>query len=519
MKSLTKVALVVLGLFLAQNSVGQSPARRTAVRPGASRPSGPQPENKTTSQPTPTVAQSSPLSDTTIPTNLAILDGQTITVSDLAPDVAQEIGKLGANIAEARREILEVLINTALLETESRKRRMPVQEIYDLEVSKRLTEPGEADISQLIEANRAQFAQTDPQEIRKDAIAYLKAQKEQKLSEALVARLKQDTAVAITADLNSPDLKPTTVVATVGGQSITAENLNERMKPIVFKLRLSAYQVTSDSLNRTINDLLLLAEARRRNVPPEALIRSEITDKVHGPTDAEVEKFYAENKGQIKGELSSVRYQIANYLREKEGQDLERALSERLRKGANIRILLTEPEAPVQIINTAGEPARGDVNAPVTVVEFTDFQCPACAAMQPVLDEVLPTYGSKVRFVVRNFPLRKHENARKAAEAANAANAQGKFFEYTALLFKRQNALDVPSLKKYASEVGLDRTRFDGELDKGVHAADVRHDLDDGEKAGIDSTPTVFINGVKLYDLSAEGLRAAIDKALKKAGR
>jgi len=121
--------------------------------------------------------------------------------------------------------------------------------------------------------------------------------------------------------------------------------------------------------------------------------------------------------------------------------------------------------------------------------------------------------------VVRNYPLAKHAHARKAAEAADAANAQGKFFEYTALLFKRQNALDVPSLKKYASEIGLDRARFDAELDKGVHAADVRHDLDDGEINGIDSTPTIFINGVKLNDLSQEGLRAAIDKALRKAGK
>jgi protein-disulfide isomerase len=99
-------------------------------------------------------------------------------------------------------------------------------------------------------------------------------------------------------------------------------------------------------------------------------------------------------------------------------------------------------------------------NAAVTIVEFTDFQCPACAAMHPVLEEVLKSYGNKVRFVVRDFPLNQHEWARKAAEAANAANAQGKFFEYIAVLFKNQKALDVPSLKKYASDLGLDRARL-----------------------------------------------------------
>jgi protein-disulfide isomerase len=134
--------------------------------------------------------------------------------------------------------------------------------------------------------------------------------------------------------------------------------------------------------------------------------------------------------------------------------------------------------------------------------------------MNPVLEEVLKSYGDKVRFVVRDFPLNIHANARKAAEAADAANAQGKFFEYTALLFKRQNALDVPSLKKYASELGLDRARFDAALDSGTYSAEVRHDIQDGEIYGIDSTPTIFVNGVKLDTLSAEALHAAIDGAL-----
>ena len=134
--------------------------------------------------------------------------------------------------------------------------------------------------------------------------------------------------------------------------------------------------------------------------------------------------------------------------------------------------------------------------------------------MHPVLEEVLKSYGNNVRLVVRDFPLAMHANARKAAEAANAAHEQGKFFEYAALLFKRQNALDVPSLKKYASEVGLDRARFDAALDGGAFAAEVRHDISDGQMYGIDSTPTIFVNGVLLRALSSEALRAAIDRAL-----
>src|SRR5688500_19413684 len=115
--------------------------------------------------------------------------------------------------------------------------------------------------------------------------------------------------------------------------------------------------------------------------------------------------------------------------------------------------------------------------------------------MAPVLDEVIKSYGNKVRLVVRDFPLPMHPDSRKAAEAANAANAQGKFFEYTALLFKRQKALDTPSLKKYASELGLDRAGFDAALDSGKYAVEVKHDIDEGEIYGVGSTPTIFVNG------------------------
>jgi protein-disulfide isomerase len=192
---------------------------------------------------------------------------------------------------------------------------------------------------------------------------------------------------------------------------------------------------------------------------------------------------------------------------------LEKDLSAQLRKTANIKWLITEPAQPIQNVSVDDDPARGDANAAITIVEFTDFQCPACAAMHPVLEDVLKSYGNKVRFVVRDFPLNQHEYARKAAEAANAANAQGKFFEYITLLFKNQKALDVPSLKKYASELGLDRARFDAALDRGVYAAEVQKDVTDGEMYGVGSTPTIFVNGVQLRTLSTEGLKDAIDRA------
>ncbi|HVI72611.1 MAG TPA: thioredoxin domain-containing protein, partial [Pyrinomonadaceae bacterium] len=282
---------------------------------------------------------------------------------------------------------------------------------------------------------------------------------------------------------------------------------------------LEAYELTKQRIDQMVDNTLLLAESERRQIGPEQIIRTEITDKVRNPTEEEINKFYSENKARISGDLNSIRNQLVTYLQNESRQQLEKDLSARLRKGADIRWLMTEPAPPVQNVSVDDDPARGDANAPITVVEFTDFQCPACAAMHPVLEEVLKSYGNKVRFVVRDFPLNQHENARKAAEAANAANAQGKFFEYITVLFKNQKALDMPSLKKYATELGLDRARFDAALDRGVYAAEIEKDIADGEVYGVGSTPTIFVNGVQLRILSADGLKQAIDTAAAKRAR
>jgi protein-disulfide isomerase len=328
-----------------------------------------------------------------------------------------------------------------------------------------------------------------------------------------VNRLRKAYPIVMGVDINSPNVNAASVVVTIAGQPKTAALMLERLKPIIYNIKSDAYELTKQRVDRLVDDMLLLEEARRRQIGPEEIVRAEISDKVKPPTEEEISKFYSENKSRISGELNAVRNQLASYLENESRERLEKDLSARLRKTANIQWLITEPAQPVQNISVDDDPSRGDASAPVTIVEFTDFQCPACAAMHPVLEEVLKSYGNRVRFVVRDFPLNQHENARKAAEAANAANAQGKFFEYIAVLFKNQKALDVASLKKYASDLGLDRTKFDAALDRGMYAAEVKKDITDGELYGVGSTPTIFVNGVQLRILSAEGLRAAIDRA------
>jgi protein-disulfide isomerase len=502
------IAVIVL-LALSVTFSAQTTRKRPGARPA---PAKTEPAQPAVTAPATTPEPVTEPREPKAPIPVAVVNGQTITTADINPSARSDYEALDDKIEAARKQVLDLQINTLLLELEAKKRRVTSQALYDAEVTKRITEPTQADIDNFIAANSSQLDPAD--DLQSRVAGFIRANREVQLSEEFVQRLRKVYPVTGGVDINSPNLSPTAVVATVAGQPITAASLNQRLIPITYKLRANAYDSLKEATDQTINDTLLIAEANRRNIGPEEIIRKEVSDKVHAPTEAEVSKFYTENRERIRGDLDTVRNQLAMYLQEEDSRRLQSELYERLRKGVTIKWLISEPPPLVQVISVDDDPSRGPANAPVTIVEFTDFQCPACAAMHPVLDEVLKQYGDKVRFVVRDFPLQMHANARKAAEAANAANAQGKFFEYTDLLFKRQKALDVPSLKKYATELGLDRTKFDAALDSGAYAAEVRHDMQDGEVYGIESTPTIFINGVKLEVLSADGLRAAIDRAL-----
>lgn len=506
----TKLVSLLLVALLYAPALAQTSKRRGAVR----KPVVNQPEPEPSATPIPdTPRPPKP------PVPLVVINGQSFTTADLQPDVREEYEALDERVAQARSAILDLQINTLLLQVEAAKRRIDTRRLYALEVTNRMPPITQAEIQKFIDENRQQIEGLDPATTRQQVAAFLRDDAERKLADALVKRLRKTNPVVMGVNINSANLSPNAVVATIAGAPLKAAPLIERLKPIVYKIRLEAYELARRQSDQLVDDALLLEEARRRQIGPEEIIRAEISDKIKAPTEAEVATFYTNNKARISGDLDSVRNQLANYLQEQSRQQLEKELSARLRQGADIRWLISEPELPALNISVDDDPARGPANAPVTVVEFTDFQCPSCAAMHPILEEVLASYGPQVRFVVRDFPLDIHEHARKAAEAANAAHAQGKFFEYAALLFKNQKALDVASLKKYARQLGLNGTRFDTELDRGVHAGEVGKDLEEGEMYGVESTPTIFINGVPLRVLSADGLREAIDRAIARANK
>ena len=159
---------------------------------------------------------------------------------------------------------------------------------------------------------------------------------------------------------------------------------------------------------------------------------------------------------------------------------------------------------------------RGSKSAPVTLVEFSDFQCPFCAQTTPLIDEVLKAYPKEVRFVYLQFPLEQiHPNALNAAKAAIAARNQGKFWEMHDELFKIAKDLSMPEIRRKAEVVGLDLKKFDADMTAPETEKAVRDELALGRTADVGGTPTLFINGKRVVNRSVDGMKAMVDEALK----
>jgi protein-disulfide isomerase len=174
--------------------------------------------------------------------------------------------------------------------------------------------------------------------------------------------------------------------------------------------------------------------------------------------------------------------------------------------------------APTVEIATEGEPSLGPANAPVTIVEFSDFQCPYCRQAQGTLKQLMAAYEGKIKLVFRDFPLRNiHPQAQKAAEAAQCAAEQQKFWPYHDKLFASTN-FQMDELKKFAQELELNMEQFTSCLDSSKHAAGVDADMQAGQQAGVNATPTFFVNGYPLSGAASyERFKELVDAALEQA--
>jgi len=414
---------------------------------------------------------------------LATANGQNYTVSDLTPEARQALENLPKILRDARTNLLERQISDVLFEKESAARKLTAEKLIETEVTAKVAAPSETEIKAIYDASRANIGSQTLEQVRPQIVAFLKRETEQKAFDEFLSNLKIKYKVALGKDVNAPNLSRFENLATVGDEQISAAKFEAKNKTTLAELEADVNAFTLDALEQIVYSNLLVAEAKAQKVEAGDLIAREVTDKLKTFSDAE----------------------LANF---------ESALREKLFAKYGAKFFVKEIPQTVAADN---QPFKGKANAPVTVVMFTDFQCPACAAVYPALQEIMASFGDKARFVVRDFPLVQiHANAFRAAEAAAAAHAQGKFFEYSEILYRNQNLLDEKSLAVYAAQAGLDAKRFETDLKSGKFAAEIRRDVADGGKLGLSGTPTVFVNGVKVRTLSAKDFRQAIDRALRK---
>lgn len=313
------------------------------------------------------------------------------------------------------------------------------------------------------------------------------------------------------------------IAAEVAGESITDQRLEVMVGSKLFDLKKDIYKMKKEKLEQIIAEGILEKEAAKKGEPVEKFLEQIAPpDGQYPVTDEEVQKYLEENQErtkEFKGTAEELQERIKSYLVQQQRLKLIHAYAQGLQKEYGVRIFLAPPLPPNVRVNVEGAPAEGPADAPVTVVEFSDYQCPACRTTHAVVKQVKELYGDQVRWIFKDFPLKIHKEAFKAAEAAHCAEEQGRFWEYQELAYTAPR-LFVGNLVDLAGELGLDKDKFGQCLEGGKYKDYVNQSIHDALNAGIDRTPSFIVNGNVFSGAHVlESLKALIDEELKKAAR
>jgi len=414
---------------------------------------------------------------------LATSTARNFTTADLSAETRAAWEQRDKSYASAREQLVTQMVTEMVVDLEAKARNTTSFKLVE-EVKAKVGQPTEDEINQTYSTNVQALENKPLNEVRPAIVRFLRREPEERALKMYADELANKYKVGYRSDVNSPALKPTDPLFTVGARSVTVQEFENKYRLKLWEVKADLADDVNQELESAIVGALVNAEAAALKMDAQGYLAQEVTNKFKAYSDEEREK-------------------------------LENALRENLFAKYNVKVLVNPPPPIVQKISVDDDPARGPVTAPVTVVMFGDFQCSACSRTHPLLQKVISEFPGKIRFVSRDFPLQNiHENAFSAALAAGAANVQGKFFEYGEILYRNQDALDIESLKKYARQIGLNMTQFEADFASERIAAEVRHDMADGTAYGVAGTPAIFINGVMVRRLTSEDFREAIKNAL-----
>ncbi len=326
--------------------------------------------------------------------------------------------------------------------------------------------------------------------------------------------------VALAACAQAPE-EPTSsdseVAARFGDTVITVAEVEEKAGGALIGLYQQVYQAKDQQLRAMIFDQLVDEAAAAEGISREDYLTREIVDKIPAPSEEQIQQVFNQYRAQLPPDETQARQQVTAFLGQQAGQQVEANLKARLFDAAGVEILLDPPR--VNPVVEAFNPFRGPADAPVVLVEYTDYQCPYCDRAQPTIKAVRERYGDSVVHVFKNLPLPMHQQATLAAEAALCAADQGKFWELHDWLFANKNNISNDTLTAQAEALGLDIPVFTACVDSRTHKAKVEADAKEAGEFGIRGTPGFVVNGRILTGAQPlEAFVAVIDDELKRAG-
>jgi protein-disulfide isomerase len=300
-----------------------------------------------------------------------------------------------------------------------------------------------------------------------------------------------------------------TVVAKVGGVEVTMADLEQEESAKLLTAHYQYYQAEAKALNELIDQKLIEQKANSEHITVQQLLDREINSKVQDPTEDQMKVYY---EGlETEQPYEAVRGKVLEKIRQLRTDKVRAAYLATLREKSSIVVTLAPPHVNV---DTQNAQVLGPQKAPVTLVEFADYECPYCQKVAADVKRLQADLGDKVSFTYKDFPLSMHARAEKAAEATRCASKQGKYWEFHDELF-RSKELDVDQLKAQARALKLDPAQFDKCLDSGEETSVVERDRKEGTRLGISGTPAFFINGHFLSGaLDYAALRQIVEQQL-----
>ncbi|MBF0589337.1 MAG: thioredoxin domain-containing protein [Magnetococcales bacterium] len=287
------------------------------------------------------------------------------------------------------------------------------------------------------------------------------------------------------------------VVARQGDWKLTLAEVDAGLQGPLFKLKEKMFKLRFERIQELISERLIKEEARSKGIKPEAMMEKMLMASMPNIGDREVDAFIKARKDRMPEVTPKMREQIRDYITAMALEESQARFLVSLAKKYDVTTFIKPPKRPRLKIKDSPL-AKGPKKAPITIVEFSDFQCPYCRRAQGMLKELEKRYPGKLRFVFKHFPLPNHKLAPKASEASLCAGDQGKFWAYHDALFVDGADMSDKGLTKIAKSLKLNMATYNKCLSSEKHGRTVFDDIEEGRALGVSGTPTFFVNGMMM---------------------